>query len=141
VVAVPLLMSASEFSYTPRAERSPAGRYYGLKQVGPDPYGYQSLELVIDAKGGATLVWARRDQTDERERKTLPLADVKVTEAGVSATVTGARPAEVPAKLSGKFVTRVPPPNAKGALRDGVLFGRDWFLEVERPAEKRLWAP
>lgn len=134
-VALPLLMSASEFSYSPRTVKSPAGRYYGLKQVGPDPYGYQSLELTIDTKGGATLVWARRDQADERERKTLTLTDVKVNDSGLSATVKGDRPAEVPAKLSGKFVSKSPPPNAKGAVRDGILFAGDWFLEVSRPEE------
>lgn len=127
-IAVPLLMSASEFSYMPRAEKSPAGRYYGVKQVGADPYGYQSLELVIDEKGGATLVWARRDQTAELERKTITLADVKVGETGLSANVKGARPAEVPAKLLGKFVRKLPPPNAKGRVEEGLLFARDWFL-------------
>jgi hypothetical protein len=130
-VVVPLLMSASE--YQPHSVKDPAGRYYGLKQVGADPYGYQSLELVIDAKGGASLVWARRDQTDERERKTITLTDVKLTAAGLSATVTGDRPKEVPAKLNGKFMTKYPPENAKGPVFEGILFAGDWFLELHKP--------
>jgi hypothetical protein len=127
-VVVPLLMSASE--YAPRTVKEPAGRYYGTKQVGADPYGYQSLELVIDAKGGATLTWSRRDQTAELERMALPLTAIKIDEAGFTATVTGKRPAQVPAKLAGKFMFKVPPANAKGQVHEGILFPGDWFLEV-----------
>lgn len=123
-VVVPVLMSASE--YQPRTVKDPAGRYYGLKQVGTDPYGYQMLELVIDAKGNATLTWSRRDQTDVREKKELTLSDVKIDVSGFTANVVGTRPKEVPAKLNGKFVTKYPP--GKGEVRDGILFPGDWFL-------------
>lgn len=125
-VVVPLLMSASE--YAPRKVKDPAGRYYGLKQVGTDPYGYQMLELVIDAKGRAKLTWSHRDHLDVRETKELALSDVKIDESSFGANVKGARPNEVPAKLNGKFVTKYPP--GKGEVVDGILFPGDWFLKV-----------
>lgn len=126
-LAVSLLLTTPE--YVSRTEKAPAGRYLGFKQVGSDPYNYHSLELVIDAKGGATLTWARRDQTDERERYALPMFDQKLDEGGFSATVKGARPPSVPESFVGRFVTKSPPPNAKGAMESGILFPRDWFLK------------
>ena len=129
-LALPLLLAASE--YSPRTVKAPAGRYLGFKQVGSDPYNYESLELVLTAKGGATLTWARRDQTDERERRRLPLSDLHLDEAGFSATVRGDRPPTVPNRLEGRFVIKGPGDNAKGPMEPGILFTGDWFLQESR---------
>ncbi len=128
VLALPLLLTAS--AYVPRTEKAPAGRYLGFKQVGKDPWAYQSLELVIDAQGKATLEWAQRDQVTEKERRMLVLTELALDEAGFSATVKGDRPASVPARLVGQFVTKAPPPNAKGEMKPGILFKGHWVLEV-----------
>ena len=126
-LVLPVLLAASD--YTPRTVKAPAGRYLGFKQVGNDPYNYESLELILTAKGGATLTWARRDQTDERERRRLPLSDLHLDEAGFAATVKGDRPPTVPARFEGRFVIKGPGANAKGPLEPGILFSGDWFLE------------
>jgi hypothetical protein len=126
-LTLPLLLAASD--YAPRTVKAPAGRYLGFKQVGSDPYNYESLELVLTAKGGATLTWARRDQTGERERRRLPLSDLHLDEAGFAATVKGDRPPTVPARLEGRFVIKGPGDNAKGPLEPGILFTGDWFLQ------------
>lgn len=127
-----VLLMTSQFS--PRTVVDASGRYYGLKQVGADPYGYQSLELTLTAKATtATLIWTRRDQTDERERKTLTLTDLKVDSHGLSANVKGDRPAGIPARWSGKFMTKYPPANAKGPVEEGLLLEGDWFLAVSSP--------
>lgn len=119
--------------FIPRAVEDPTGRYSAVKQVGADPYGYQSLTFTLDAKStSAKLVWTRRDQTDEREKRELSLEELKVDNQGLSATVKGNRPASVPAKWKAKFVTKTPPANAKGAVVPGLLLDGDWFFEVER---------
>ena len=125
-LALTLLLAGSE--YQPRTVKQPAGRYLGVKQVGADPSHYHSLELVIDAKGGAKLTWARRDQEAERERRVLTLTQLHVDEAGFSAVMEGGPPS-VPAKLVGRFVTKFPPANAKGRVEKGILFEGDWFLQ------------
>lgn len=127
-LVLPLLLTAPQ--YVPRVEKAPAGRYLGFKQVGADPYAYQSLELIIDAKGGATLIWASRDQSGEKEKRALALTDLKLDQAGFSVTLKGERPAAVPARLVGRFVTKAPPDNAKGRMTPGILFQSDWFLEL-----------
>ncbi|MFT3712641.1 MAG: hypothetical protein QM817_33750 [Archangium sp.] len=130
-LAVLLLMTSQFF---PRTVADPSGRYYGVKQVGADPYGYQSLELTLTAKATtATMIWVRRDETDERERKELTLTDLKIDTHGLSATVKGARPAGIPATWKGKFMTKAPPANAKGPVQEGLLLDGDWFLEVTAP--------
>jgi hypothetical protein len=127
VLALPVLLAASD--YAPRTVKAPAGRYLGFKQVGTDPYNYESLELILTVRGSATLTWARRDQTDERERRRLPLSDLHLDEAGFAATVKGDRPPTVPARLEGRFVIKGPGNDAKGPLEPGILFNGDWFLQ------------
>jgi hypothetical protein len=121
-----MLMMGAEF--TPTTVDDASGRYLGFRQVGNDPYGYQSLELTLSAKPmKAVLVWRRRDQ---REKKELQLVDIKVDPSGLSATVKGDRPPGVPEKLRGRFVLKGPGSNAKGAVERGLLLDGDWFLAV-----------
>ena len=126
-LALTLLLAGSE--YQPRTVKQPAGRYFGVKQIGADPYNYHSLELIIDTKGGAKLTWARRDQETERERRVLTLTEIHVDESGFSAVIKGDKPVAVPAKWVGRFVTKFPPGNAKGPVAPGILFEGGWFLE------------
>ena len=126
-LALMLLLAGSE--YQPRTVKQPVGRYYGLRQIGADPYNYHSLELVIVSRVSAKLTWTRSDQEGEKERRVLTLTDLQLDDAGFSAVVKGNRPSTVPAKLVGRFVTKAPPGNAKGAMEPGILFQDDWFLE------------
>lgn len=128
-LALPLLLAVSE--YIPRTVKDPAGRYFGVKQLGTDPQAYDSLELVIDSRGGATLTWVQGIFFAGR-RRDLELSALKVDEASVSMTVKGDRPPGLPAQLVGRFVTKVPPPNAKGPVEAGILFQGDWFLKDKR---------
>jgi len=99
------------------AER--AGRYHGLKQVGRDPYTYERFTIVIDKKGRVTA-------------ESATLADVKLTVDTVAMRVTAGRPSSLPERLSGRFVRRGPPANAKGPVEEGILFdGSDWFLHLQ----------
>lgn len=98
-LALPLLLTVSE--YVPRTVKEPAGRYYGVKQLGADPQAYDSLELVIDSKGSATLTWAQGIFSAGR-RRDLELSAFKIDAAGVSGTVKGDRPPGLPARLVGR---------------------------------------
>jgi hypothetical protein len=96
------------------AER--AGRYYGTKQVGRDPYHYEQFAIVIDKNGGVT-------------GDGVTLADVKVTVDAISLRVVTGRPSSLPERVSGRFVRRAPPADAKGPVEEGILVdGTDWFL-------------
>lgn len=123
--ALPVLLAAHQ--YIPRTVKEPAGRYFGVKQIGSDPYAYDSLELVIDAKGGAKLTWVQNISTEGR-RHDLELSAIKIDERGFAATVKGDRPPGLAARLVGRFVTKTPPDNAKGRVEPGILFEDGWFL-------------
>lgn len=127
-LALVLLMAPQ---FIPRPVEDPSGRYFGLKQVGSDPYGYESVEFSLTSKATKVpVVWARRDQSGERERRELLFEDLKVDVDGLSAVVRGKRPASIPSKWKGKFVSKAPPANAKGAVVPGLLLDGDWFLQV-----------
>ena len=46
-LALVLLMAPQ---FIPRPVEDPTGRYFGLKQVGSDPYGYESVEFSLTSK-------------------------------------------------------------------------------------------
>src|SRR4051812_5841094 len=97
-LAVPLLLATPE--YVNRSEKAPTGRYFGVKQFGTDPQNYDSLELVIDAKGGAKLSWVQ-GIFFAGKRSELELTELKIDQAGFSATVKGSRPPSVAERFVG----------------------------------------
>lgn len=97
-----------------------AGRYYGVVFSKAKPTEHDSLALVIDKKGAVTA-------------EGLTLADVKLTVDTIALRVVGRRPASLPERLSGRFVRRGPPANAKGPVEEGILFdGTEWFLHLQK---------
>lgn len=132
VLGVSAVAGDDEGRYQPRSvdAASAPGRYFGTRLASSDPYDYESLTLVLDAKLAGTLTWSRRDKDDERERIVMPLSDAKVESGTLTAKVGGKRPATVPATLKGRFVTQYPPSNAKGPVTDGLLLAGGWFLAL-----------
>ncbi|MFO0594375.1 MAG: hypothetical protein U0228_03700 [Myxococcaceae bacterium] len=124
-----LILAGSDFQ--PREAKDWTGRYYGLQQVGSDPYGYESISFTL-GKGRTTLglIWTRSDQTGEKERRDLQLTDVKIDAKGLTAKVKGKRPATIPEEWKGQFVTKYPPNNAKGPVVEGLLLEGGWFVSL-----------
>ena len=114
--------------FTPWTPETVAGRYYGLRQVGEDPYNYETLALTIHSLKSASLEWGLQGKDGDRGRKTLELRDVHADKGGFTATVVGKRPVLVPEKLSGRFVTKWS--KGKGPVEHGLLLEGDWFLEI-----------
>ncbi|MDX2015966.1 MAG: hypothetical protein SFW67_37575 [Myxococcaceae bacterium] len=127
--------AVAEHLDTPRPVTAEAakGTYRGVKLSGEGLLDSEHLVLVLDGSPVASLSWSKFHDGADRGSVELKLEDVRIARGRFTATVRGKRPAGLPEKLRGEFVTRSPPANAKGRVRPGLRLDGDWFLELESP--------
>ncbi|MCU0697361.1 MAG: hypothetical protein MUC96_12615 [Myxococcaceae bacterium] len=112
---------------------SARGTYSGVKLSGEGLLDSEHLVLTLDGTARASLTWSKFHDGADRGSASLGLEDVRILKGSFSAKVIGRRPPGLPARLTGDFITRSPPANAKGRVRPGLRLEGDWFLELESP--------
>jgi hypothetical protein len=115
---------------TPRAidAAEAKGTYRGVKLWGESLHGAEHLRLTLDGTTKARGAWSSVFGGEDRGSAELAFEGVRIERGRFQARLVGKRPTGLPEVLVGRFVTRFPPANGKGPVRDGLVLDGGWFL-------------